>query len=225
MDSRDFERYPGELAGRPGIRAFSLVEMLVVLAVIAVLAALAIGAVSRALESADITKSANQMLQIHRAVLLWAADNNNRLPSADNQQWYPATYPYLMNGQQLPPLIFVPWDTAANLKRSPFYCPLKDRSGEGTPVRSYAWNWRLADRRVSPAQPLPLPRVRQPSKTMMLVTSKNTSQIDATSNLLQTISTRCGGTAIVVFVDGHIEKRTLNELEEESPTDPFWRPE
>ena len=185
------------------------------------------GVVGRISESAGTTKSANQMLQIHRAALLWATDNNNRLPApADGtdpaQQWYPTTYPYLMNGQQIHPQVFVPWGTAANLKNTPFYCPLKDRSGEGPPVRSYAWNWNLCDRTVSPPRPLPLPRVRQPSKTIMLVTSRNTSQVGAGS--ISQFSTRCGGKALVVFVDGHLEKRTLSEIPT-SIADAFWKPE
>lgn len=205
--------------------AFTLVEMLVVLAVIAVLAALAVEGVSRMSESAGITKSANQMLQIHRAALLWATDNNNRLPSSEaDGSWYLATYPYLMNGQLPASGFFVPYDTAANLKGTPFYCPLRDQFGEGTPVRSYAWNNRLKDMAVYPRRPLSLTRVKQPSKTMMLVTSRLGSSIDyPSSSFDRLLSTRCGGKALVVFVDGHMEKRSREEIPLSS-SDPFWIP-
>ena len=212
-----------------GNYGFTLVELLVVIAVIAVLATLGSGALSRMSLSAGTTKSANQMLQIHRAALLWANDNNGRLPMPanaprDEALWYVVTYPYLMNGQQHAPGFFVPWDTAANLKGTPFYCPLKDRSDEGTPVRSYAWNNRLKDMTVLPRRPLPLARVKQPSKTMMLVTSKLRSSIDYTrENFDGYLSTRCGEKALVLFVDGHVEKRAKEEIPLSS-SDPFWIP-
>jgi prepilin-type processing-associated H-X9-DG protein len=61
---------------------------------------------------------------------------------------------------------------------------------------------------------------------MMLVTSKTGSTIDYDSSWFdRVLSTRCGGKALVVFVDGHVEKRAKEEIEETlSSSDPFWIP-
>jgi len=206
--------------------AFTLVEILVVLAVIAVLAALATGGARRMLESAAISKSASQIRQLGLAAHSWAADNNGRLPTAGPPAiWYTNIYPYLMNNQQPPPGFFVPWDTADNLKGTPFYCPLKERSGEGTPVRSYGWNTYVKDMaQPSPEPPLALARVKQPSKTMMLATSKNGSVLNGTRPETWNISDRCGGQALIVFIDGHLEKRALANIPTNNQ-DVFWNPQ
>ena len=212
--------------------AFTLIELLVVLAVIAVLAALAMGGARRMSESAGIAKSSQQMLQLHRGALLFANENSGRLPSTDAVdpttrqilRWWDAIYPYLYDAPLGPAGLFGPdWTYATHLKGTVYHCPLKDRSDEGTPVRSYAWNNRLKVT-GSPARPLSLLSVKQPSKTMMFVTSKLGSGIDYPSGTFnRVISTRAGGKALVVFVDGHLEKRSKDEIPLGS-SDPFWIP-
>jgi prepilin-type N-terminal cleavage/methylation domain-containing protein len=209
------------LPAQQGRAGFTLVEMLVVIAVIAVLATLAMFGAGRMSESAGIAKSSQQMLQIHRAVMLWSNDNNGRLPVA--RTWYRVTYPYLMNSQQPPPGFFVPSNTADNLKGTPFYCPLREKSGEGTPVRSYGWSSRLRDPGSSSEDPVPraLVSLREPSKALMLATSKTRSAVNEHRTQF---STRCGGKVLLVFVDGHLEQRSLEDIPK-SHLDVFWSPQ
>jgi len=202
-------------------QAFTLIELLMVIAILGILAALIASRLAKTREAAALAKSSSQMRQIHQAAILWSSDNNGRLPVYTN--WYTVTYPYLMNGQQPPPGFFVPSNTADNLKGTPFYCPLRERSGEGTPVRSYGWSSRLRAPSSTSGSPLPraLASLREPSKTLMLATSKISSSVNETPN---TFSIRCGGKVLLVFVDGHLEKRGLAEI----PTnylDVFWSPE
>lgn len=205
--------------------AFTLVELLVVLAVIAVMVALATGGARRMLESAAISKSASQIRQLGHAAHSWAADNHGRLPTpGPPTTWYVEVYPYIYN-RVAPQPFFNTHEMAENLRGTIFWCPLRDRSGEGTPMRSYGWNTYVKDiTQPSPEPPLALARVKQPSKTMMLATSKTGSSLIGNTTNTWNISDRCGGQALIVFIDGHLEKRALADIPK-SNQDVFWNPQ
>jgi len=61
-------------------RAFTLVELLVVLAVIAILASLSLGGLSKLVASSDRSKAVSNMRQIGTGITLFAADNDGKLP-------------------------------------------------------------------------------------------------------------------------------------------------
>jgi len=211
-----------------GRAAFTLVEILVVLAVIAVLAALAMGGASRGLESAAISKSASQMLQLGRAAHSWAADNNGCLPTAGGPpaMWYEEIYPYIYN-TNAPSPFFQPNDKADNLRGTVFWCPLRDRFDEGPNKRSYGWNTYVKDMTKPERPPLAIARVKQPSKTMMLATSMNGSVVNCNKPKepdTWNLSDRCGDKVLVVFIDGHLEKWAMTNIPS-SNTNVFWSPE
>jgi prepilin-type N-terminal cleavage/methylation domain-containing protein len=201
---------------------FTLIELLVVVAIIAVLAVFAFPALGRMQMSGQIAKSSSQMKQIHSAAMQYAADNNNLLPMPAEVPfiWYVKLYPYLMDGKPVPSPFFDPHATAANLKGTVYYCPLRAGCDYGEPVRSYGWNNFLKDMTQNPRVRLPLIRVRQPSKTAMLATIRNRSDIQNAGSF----SYRAGSNALVVFVDGHLERLAPANIPTNTFT-PFWRPE
>ena len=61
-------------------RAFTLVEMLLVIGIIALLFALLLPALSRAREGARATACRSNLKQVHQALMLYAQNNNGRIP-------------------------------------------------------------------------------------------------------------------------------------------------
>src|SRR5688572_28604520 len=62
-------------------QGFTLVELLVVIAIIALLIGLLLPALAKARANAQSLKDKTQIQQIHKACLVFAADNKNRLPT------------------------------------------------------------------------------------------------------------------------------------------------
>jgi prepilin-type N-terminal cleavage/methylation domain-containing protein/prepilin-type processing-associated H-X9-DG protein len=123
-------------------RAFTMVEMLVVLAVIGVLAGLLLSALGRAKSKAHRVSCLNNLRQLGVAIALYADDHNQRLPSAEPLPSTPvATNP------PLPGIRSVLNHYVGNAD-GVFRCP-EDRVGrfrqEGT---SYEWNFAMNGRSI-----------------------------------------------------------------------------
>jgi prepilin-type N-terminal cleavage/methylation domain-containing protein len=112
-------------------RAFTLIELLIVMAIIAILASLVLSAVSRAKRSARSVTCLNNLHQIGLALDLYVQDNNDRLPSCAQLPSVNTNLPSLT-------LVFNPY-----LKtKTVFQCP-EDRTIFPENQTSYEWNMYL----------------------------------------------------------------------------------
>jgi prepilin-type N-terminal cleavage/methylation domain-containing protein/prepilin-type processing-associated H-X9-DG protein len=82
-----------EEAAKTQLRAFTLVELLIVIAVIAILAALLLPVLGKAKQTAGTASCANNARQIGIAMRMYGDDNNEILPSAHNSIPWSSTNP------------------------------------------------------------------------------------------------------------------------------------
>jgi prepilin-type N-terminal cleavage/methylation domain-containing protein/prepilin-type processing-associated H-X9-DG protein len=68
-------------------RAFTLIELLIVIAIIAILAGIAIPALTSALERAKVTKDMSNLRQIGTATQMYMNDNNGVFPGSATLNW------------------------------------------------------------------------------------------------------------------------------------------
>jgi prepilin-type N-terminal cleavage/methylation domain-containing protein/prepilin-type processing-associated H-X9-DG protein len=149
---------------------FSMVELLVVLAISAILLAILITTLSSARERSVIAQCSSNLRQFHNAIMLYANDNNGRLPPGHHNQtrdgvavgahgvWWYSLWEYMGWDPQTP-------KTGENWRRfaKQFGCP-KGRSDKETPHLNYAMSAFLTSDHYR------LASLEQPARNMLMVT-------------------------------------------------------
>ena len=113
-------------------RAFTLVELLVVIAVVAILGALLLPALGRARESARGAACLGNLHQIGIALQVYVSENNNRLPVMFDWSSDSAVN---TNGPSMPQVLR-PQTGSTNV----FACPSDHGGVFGSTGSSYSWN-------------------------------------------------------------------------------------
>lgn len=196
-------------------RGFSLIELLVVASITAIVLALAFPAISQIRVHAKAVGCATNLRAIGHAVALYAADNNNYLPSGyikiDDEPastWFSRVGPYLPGASSAKPLEDLP---------NSRYCPSTSVRGDGIFVRDVA-TWRT-DYAYNAAI--------FPGATSYPI--KKRKLLEATPDTVMLYDGRQSGTANnpkayarhrnrinVLFFGGHVE------LRETMPDEKFW---
>ena len=124
-------------------RAFTLIEVLVVVSIIAVLAGLLLTSLSSITKSGDDTKCVSNLRQVAMAVNAYANDNDDTLPGP----LYSGQFPFYTAGSLSYVLVPYLGLSKTNLQWAPensvFVCPSFARAAEATPgfqsVTTYGW--------------------------------------------------------------------------------------
>lgn len=204
-------------------RAFTLVEMLVVIGILAVLAALLVPVAEKMFRSSGAAQSASNLRQWGSGIILYAGDTDGRLPpvsiATGYRGWDSVVAPYMglpANERSVPEKLFIHPDTPA------------PRDDLGRARRTYAMP-RGADsvgRIDTPT--VALAGIPEPSKTILLservlntsvAYSASAADLDVRMVGAQQANTyrgrafelNPGGRFNYLFVDGHVELLRLED--------------
>lgn len=135
-------------AGSVRTKAFSLLELLVVIGIIIILAALLLPVLSRAKSKARNIACVNQLRQLGVAARLYAEDNGGRLPAAELLPSNPTDpqHPLARISDILAP--YVSKVAGTNVSAPVFKCPADNDWFYEAEGSSYQWNAGLNGRRI-----------------------------------------------------------------------------
>ena len=202
---------------------FTLIEMLVVIAIIALLAALLLGAIGAALDTAKLTSCKSNLSQWGKALHLYLADGNEKMPTEGNDggglavvdeatAWF-NVLPRFLDLESMSELDEAGKPLPRPKDRSVFTCPVvrsnaADDYAEGTAFMSYAQNlWIEHDRGGDSeyADVLSFSEIPDPSHFAFMSETANGKFSLCAPKYLGYRHQRKKQTVNVVFVDSHTQ--------------------
>ncbi len=214
-------RYAGNGENSADRKAFTLIEMLVVIAIIAILAGLLVPMVGKALASARNAKCMSNLRQIYMASLSWSMDNKGLVVrgvgGTDYPVWSDALAPYLgmksagTTGKRPEGVYACPVSNALCNPgaRSDYSTGLVNTSATGTYKLSSIW---------SPGNTIAFVEGVMPERRCL-------RSVDS-SRLNFGVDPRHNGKANLVYFDGRIHSAALSDLPLQSSDyrNPPWDP-
>ncbi len=197
------------------LRAFTLVEMLVVIGIVGLLAALLLPVLGRAKTQAHAATCRNNLRQWGLATQLYATEYNDFLVPEGFEN--PTSMSQLTNGWYfyLPEMIKIPpycetrWRTNADIDvgKSIWICPSNPRRSNGNNLFHYCFNG-LIDGTGADNHRVRLAAIRNPPRIVLFFDSKNLPAVQThTSNPGNYVHTNLHtGGAQFVFLDGHVAR-------------------
>lgn len=207
---------------RPARRAFSLVEIIVVITVLGILAAILIPVVARARSSAQATHCVSNLQQLGRAFALHAQEHGGVLPApvdpaAGGTPWYAAIHAYAG----------VAWNGDVTRIGSVFLCPAWEAEAANVPASTnigYSMSAMLGSA-PSLTRPVAISSIQHPSRAVLVLEMSGTDSIvfprgatepqDFGAGYIEAFGAqgcdRHDGSANYLFVDGHVGRLTPTE--------------
>jgi prepilin-type N-terminal cleavage/methylation domain-containing protein/prepilin-type processing-associated H-X9-DG protein len=200
-------------------RAFTLIELLMVIAVIAILTALLLSALHRVRVASQATTCRNNLRQWGAATQLYAADHEDLLPpegdSAPTETQlanpnYRAWYVQLPDQMNLPRYRDMPWRTNWTIhpENSIWICPANSRrcdaSGKTNNLFHYCLNEHVNGTGTSyNDHSMQMANIRRPSQVVWLFDNGGLAAVAQQNNVHSNLHNQG---AQFVFVDGHVAR-------------------
>jgi prepilin-type N-terminal cleavage/methylation domain-containing protein/prepilin-type processing-associated H-X9-DG protein len=188
-------------------RAFSLIEVLVVIALIAILAGLLLPALSRTREKAKSAYCLSNLKQWGLATHLFVAENNGLLPKDGFAtptlpgHFVSGWYVQLPEMSGIAPYLSMPWRTNASVEPglSAWICPANSRRSNGNLLFHYCLNSQVNGF----LQQVRITRIPDPSATVWLF---DNGRINAVAQQNNVHSNLHSWGAHFLFLDGHARR-------------------
>ena len=209
---------------------FTLIELLIVISIIAVLAGMLLPALNKARETARTIVCASQFSDMGKAVIMYLNDNNDVIPvywQAGRNPYLPPEDPYKRNifgtGDKgtLAPYLGLTQETRdigvilKDGRRGPLVCPAKKHSADYTSY-TYGMNDHIYPSTVT--APIHITSLKHVSRSMFF--GEPDFMAGPLLKLYTTDANRIGyphtGQANVLFLDSHVEKRSKNQIPDQS---------
>ena len=183
--------------------AFTLIELLVAIAIIAIIASLTLPALSKARNRSHGAACLNHLKQWGLATLLFAGDNDDRLPrdgtpngTSIDEGWYID----LPRAIGIPPYSDLPWRTNANLSpgRSIWICAGNKRRSNGNNLFHYCLNSHVNG--DGSGRQVRLASIPFPTRTVWLFDNGKLAAVAQQNNVHTNLHNRG---AQFAFLDGH----------------------
>lgn len=188
----------------PRVRAFTLLELLLVTAIIAILAALVLSAISHAKAAARGVTCRNNLRQWGTATQLYAADHGDRLPkdgSFDGSSTKEGWYIDLPRALGLPTYREMAWRTNRHIEpgRCIWICPANSHRSNSNELFHYCLNKNVNG--TGTGNQIRLVSIPHPSVTVWLFDNGGIAAVAQWNNVHSNLHNQG---AQFVFLDGHV---------------------